>query len=191
MRRPRPRSIAIDSIRPTLEALPSARVGTYASQLAPPGFAEVESYLDIASALAFEVTKDTDALGRLSPCLAELDAGVDAATDECLGQWVERIAPRLLRAPLSEEKKLELLANYAVGGDDSAGDGVATLLIALLLDPRFLYFVEVNGEDIFITKPPTMDELSVVATNADGTASDVIGPHEDDARRRQRGRLRL
>lgn len=141
-------TIAIDAIRSTLEALPSARVGTYASQLAPPGFAEVESYSDIASALAFEVTKDADALGRLSPCLAELDADVDAATDECLGQWVDQIAQRLLRAPVSEEKKLELLANFAVGGGDSPGDGVATLLMALLLDPQFLYFFEVNGEEL-------------------------------------------
>ncbi|MEM6994698.1 MAG: DUF1592 domain-containing protein [Myxococcota bacterium] len=55
---------------------------------------------------------------------------------------------RLLRRPLTDDDRARLAGDYAVGGDHSVAEGVATLLIAMLIDPEFLYYAQTEGEEI-------------------------------------------
>jgi mono/diheme cytochrome c family protein len=141
-------SAPLDVVRTNLEGLPITRSGTYSSELPPPSFAEVSAYQDIAAALAFELTKDAASLSALSPCLGTLAGAIDPATDACLGGFVDEFGTRLLRAPVSAEDRARFLDAYSIGGGHSPGEGVATMLMTMLLDPRFLYFFEVDGAEI-------------------------------------------
>ena len=139
---------AVDAVRDTVDALPAAKDGVFATELPPPTFSEVASYVDIASALAYELTKDATSLAALRPCLADVAAGADAASDPCLSQFVDDYGRRLFRRPLADTDRERLYGDYAVGGETSVNEGIATLLTAMLVDPAFLYFPEIEGEEV-------------------------------------------
>jgi hypothetical protein len=141
-------STALDAVRTNADGLPVTRSGTYSSELAPASFAEVSAYQDIAAALAFEVTKDSASLAALSPCLGSFSGAVDPASDACLGAFVDDFGKRLLRAPISSEDRARFLDAYSIGGGFAPNEGVATMLMTMLLDPRFLYFFEVDGAEV-------------------------------------------
>lgn len=139
---------SVAAVAPSLDTLPLTRAGQYSSELEAPSFAVVSAYLDIASALAFEVSRDETTLGALRPCLAELSGPVDPRSNACLGGLVDDLGRRLTRRPLDDEDRARFLDAYRTGGDESVNDGVATLLMEMLLDPRFLYFLEVDGDEV-------------------------------------------
>jgi hypothetical protein len=138
----------VDAVRNTVDALPAAQSGLFAPEVPPPTFSEVSSYVEIASALSYELTKDAASLAALSPCLADVAPGADAASDPCLSALLDDFGRRLFRRPLTDADRVRLADDYAVGGDTNVNEGVATLLTAMLVDPAFLYFVEVEGEEI-------------------------------------------
>jgi hypothetical protein len=49
---------------------------------------------------------------------------------------------------LTDEDRTRLRDDFEVGGEHSVAEGVSTALVGMLLDPRFLYFVETDGEEI-------------------------------------------
>jgi hypothetical protein len=61
---------------------------------------------------------------------------------------LDELGPKLLRRPLDPEDRERFMVAYEVGGVESVNEGVATLVVAMLIDPRFLYFLEVDGEEI-------------------------------------------
>jgi len=133
---------ALDPARGAIEALPEAVGGRYSSATGAPSFTEVSAYVDIASAVAFEVDPAT-----VAPCLAELE-GVLPATDECVAGFLATMARRVLRRPPSEEDLRRFAGAYEVGAPDGVHEGVSTMLLEMLLDPRFLYFFEVDGTEV-------------------------------------------
>ncbi len=139
---------AVAAIRPTVDTLPVAKAGVFATEVPPVGFTEVSAYFKIADALAQELTKDDVALAALDACLPSVPAGADASSDACLVGFVDALGPKVLRRPLTADDRTRLAADYAVGGGESVGEGVATLLLALLIDPAFLYFVETQGDEL-------------------------------------------
>jgi hypothetical protein len=139
---------AVAAIDATIGTLPAASSGMFATELPPVGFTEVSAYYSIANQLSLELTKDDASLAALSECLPAVAPGADAATDACLVALVEDYGKRILRRPLTDEDRARFVDDYAVGGVENVREGIATLLIGMLLDPRFLYFAEVDGEEI-------------------------------------------
>lgn len=139
---------ALEPVRATIDTLPSASTGMFATEVPPVGFSEVSAYFNIASQLAFELTKDAASLTALHACLGSVPAGADAGADPCLVEFIDTFGTRLLRRPLTDDERSRFAGDYAVGGAHSVGEGVATVLVGMLLDPRFLYFVETDGEEI-------------------------------------------
>lgn len=135
-------------IAETIGTLPPTGAGIFATEVPPVGFAEVSAYFDIADALAFELTTDPARLVGLRACLGAVPAGADAQTDPCLVGFIDEYGLRLLRRPLADDDRARFAGDYAVGGVHSAAEGVSTLLIGMLLDPRFLYFTETDGEEV-------------------------------------------
>ncbi len=131
-----------------IDGLPSTKAGLFATELAPPTYAEVASYVNIATQLAFALTHDDADLAALRPCLADVPAGADPSSDACLAQLVDDYGRRMLRRPLTDADRDRLYADYAIGGAQSVNEGVSTLLSSLMLDPDFLYYVEVDGEEV-------------------------------------------
>lgn len=139
---------ALAPVMTTIETLPSTSLGVFATETPPVGFSEVSAYFNIASQLAFDLTKDTASLTGLRACLADVPAGADPSSDPCLVGLIDEVGTRLLRRPLGDDDRARFADDYAVGGAHSVGEGVATVLIGMLLDPSFLYFVETQGEEI-------------------------------------------
>lgn len=139
---------ALEPVRATIETLPSASMGVFATEVPPVGFSEVSAYFNIASQLAFDLTKDAASLTALHACLGSVPPGADAGSDACLVGFIDTFGARLLRRPLTDEDRSRFAGDFAVGGAHSVGEGAATVLVAMLLDPRFLYFVETEGEEI-------------------------------------------
>jgi hypothetical protein len=160
----------IEAVAPAVSAVPRTQNGRYGSELEAPSLAVVTAYLDLATAVAFEATAD---LGALSPCLTSLGAGVDPMTDACLRDLVDDLGRQLTRRPLPADDRDRFLSAYAIGGAHGVADGVATLLMEMLLDPRFLYFVEIDGEPADGVASLTSHELAArVARVLWGTAPD-------------------
>jgi Protein of unknown function (DUF1592)/Protein of unknown function (DUF1588)/Protein of unknown function (DUF1595) len=139
---------AVDRVRDALDSLPSAGGGVFATELPPPSFSEVTAYVEIASRLAFELTRDETRLGELRLCLTDVPPGVDPRNDACVAGFVDELAPKLLRRPLDPDDRERFMSDYEVGGVQSVNEGIATLIVAMLNDPRFLYFLELDGEEI-------------------------------------------
>jgi hypothetical protein len=131
-----------------IDGLPSTKMGVFATELAPPTYAEVASYVNIATQLAFELTNDDADLASLRACLTDVPAGADAASDACVSSFIDDYGRLMLRRPLTDTDRTRLRADFEVGGAESVNEGIATLLTSLMLDPDFLYFVEVNGEEV-------------------------------------------
>lgn len=138
---------ALSTIAATVATLPKATSGAFASEVPPAGFAEVSAYFNIASQLAFELTKDDTGLATLGACLPDVAVGA-GADDPCVAEFIDRYGTRLLRRPLTDEDRTRLGDDFEVGGEHSVAEGVSTALVGMLLDPRFLYFVETDGEEI-------------------------------------------
>jgi len=161
----------IDAVRTAVDALPATKIGLFSSEVPPASYAEVAAYLDIASRLALVLTADDAGLTALRPCLTEVAPGADAATDACLSEYIGELGPRILRRPLTDEDTARLAEDYAVGGEHNVNEGVATLLIALLIDPEFLYLVETRGEEleegvVVLTPHETAAKLARVVWNS-------------------------
>lgn len=139
---------AVDDVRDALSAMPSTHVGVFSSEQAAATYSEVSAQVFIASQLAYTLTRDDAALQSLSPCLADVPPGADAQADPCLADFIDTYGRKILRRPLEADDRTRLAGDYAVGGTESASEGIATLVIALLIDPEFLYFVETRGEDV-------------------------------------------
>jgi hypothetical protein len=138
---------ALVTIAATIDTLPKATSGAFATEVPTAGFAEVSAYFNIASQLAYELTKDTASLTTLAECLPDVAPGA-TADDPCIAEVIDRYGMRLLRRPLTDEDRARLAGDYAVGAEHSVAEGVSTALLGMLLDPRFLYFVETDGEEI-------------------------------------------
>lgn len=139
----------LTSAAASLEGLPSTQSGRFAYQLDSPTYAVVSSYVDVASAIAFEVAEDTTLLAMLSPCLVETLTlpSLDPAANACIVEFVDDLGRQLTRRPLSDEDRTRFYEAYEIGGTESVSDGLATLLMSMLITPRFLYYVEIDGEE--------------------------------------------
>jgi hypothetical protein len=140
---------SVEAVASAVSTLPATQVGDdgYRSETGPISMEELEATLSIATALAFHVT-DGERLAALRPCLADLSSPVDAQSDDCLGAFVDDYGRRLTRRPLSAEDRARFLAAYEIGAAETVREGVATILMEMLIDPRFLYFPEVDGEEV-------------------------------------------
>jgi hypothetical protein len=138
---------ALAPVLATIDTLPEVSSGAFATEVPPAGFAEVSAYFNIASQLAFDLTKDEASLAELSACLPDVAPGA-GADDPCVAEVIDRYGTRLLRRPLDDEDRTRFVGDYAVGAEHSVAEGIATALMGMLLDPRFLYFVETDGEEI-------------------------------------------
>ncbi|MEM9072585.1 MAG: DUF1592 domain-containing protein [Myxococcota bacterium] len=132
-----------ERVSETLAALPEAVGGRYRSATGAASAAEVRAYLDVATDVAYEVTGDAALLTSLDPCLAE-----PAPESTCIAGFVDSFGRRLLRRPITEEERARFLEGYAIGAADDPQSGVATLLMRMLMDPRFLYFFEDEGPEL-------------------------------------------
>ncbi len=141
-------SDAVAAIDATVGTLPAASSGMFATELPPAGFTEVSAYYNIANQLSLELTKDDASLTALSDCLPAVPPGANATSDACLVAFIEDYGRRVLRRPLGEDDRTQFAGDYAVGGVESVNEGIATLLVGMLLDPRFLYYAEVDGEEV-------------------------------------------
>jgi hypothetical protein len=139
---------AIEPVQGALSAMPSTHVGVFTSEQAAATYSEVSAQIFIASQLAYSLTQDDAALESLSSCLPAVPPGADAASDPCLSDFIDAYGRRILRRPLEAEDRTRLSGDYAVGGGESVNEGIATLLIALLIDPEFLYYTETRGEEV-------------------------------------------
>ena len=152
----------VEEVDGALSSLPSTHVGVFSAELAAPTYSEISAQVFIASQLAYELTRDDAALTALMPCLSSVPSGADPLDDTCLADFLDAYGKRILRRPLTDSDRERLAGDYAVGGAHSVNEGVATLLIALLIDPEFLYFVETRGEEI----APGVIELTPYETAA-------------------------
>lgn len=139
-------SEVMTAIEAELQGLPTTQNGVYSSELDTPSFALISAYSDVAAALAFELADHPEQLGEAHACLIGLEVE-DPATDACLGGLVDDLAPQILRRPLQSADRARFLEAYADGAAGGTAEGVASVLMTLLLDPRFLYFVEIDGEE--------------------------------------------
>ena len=139
---------AVDQVRFAVDSLPSTKAGVFASELPPPTYSEVASYVDVATQLSFYLTQNDADLAALRPCLPDVGPGADPANETCVAEFIEEYATKLLRRPLAEEDRQRLYGDYEVGGAESVNEGVSTVLTSMLLDPRFLYHVEIDGEEV-------------------------------------------
>lgn len=103
----------------------------------------VEGSYYVGATIGKTITDDPALLATaVGPCATDADTGNDAA---CLDAFVRRFAPRVLRAPLTDED----VAFYVdVAGDTLEAADYADVIAVLLAAPRFLYFVEEGDGEI-------------------------------------------
>ena len=162
---------AVSQVQVAIDAMPATHGGVFSSETMAPSYSEVTASVDIAAELAYGLTADQASLEALDPCLSAVPAGADPGTDGCLGDLMERYGRRILRRPLTDEDRARMIADFEVGGAHSVGEGVATMLVALLIDPEFLYYSSVGGEDdgtgvLTLTPHETASKLARVLWNS-------------------------
>ncbi len=123
----------------TIAFAPDERIGPFKSNsLAPVGELQVEQYMGAAEAVA------SDAVGSLSTLLPCDASGGDA----CAQQFIEEIAPRIYRRPLTNAEIDGLVAVYQDGkAEGDFANGIRVVLAAMLQSPYFLYHVEFGVEE--------------------------------------------
>ncbi len=100
---------------------------------------------DAAESIGTQVATD---LGSRLPCPA------DAVDDDCIEQWVDGLAPRAYRRPLTEDETRVLHELYAQApADASVEQRVAMVVAAILQSPQFLYITQGGGEASEHTAP--------------------------------------
>jgi hypothetical protein len=126
---------------PSAEFTPDERAGLFKSNgNAPVSQLQVDHYQSAAEDLAAQATAD---LGALLPCDP---AGL--GEDECARAFIEGLAPRAYRRPLSDLELERLFAVYATARDEGDfANGIRVVLAAVLQSPFFLYHVEFGGAD--------------------------------------------
>lgn len=136
------------SVSNALAALPATQSGRFSGEPPPPSYSEVEAYVDVASAIGYTIGDDPGRLSALDGCLTEIDGAVDPMTNACLGGLVDRLGRILLRRPIAAAERQRALEGYTIGGSVGGGEGVATLLTTMLVEPAFLYFLEIDGAEV-------------------------------------------
>lgn len=139
--------VNVDAVASAVAGVPNTRLGQYRSEVEAPSFAVVESYVDVASSMAFYLTEQPARLSGISECLPTLSEPRDAAGEACLSGFIDDFGLRLTRRPLSPEDHTRFVEAYEIGAAEDAQTGVATMLLSMLLDPRFLYHFEIDGEE--------------------------------------------
>ncbi|MFK7999768.1 MAG: DUF1592 domain-containing protein [Polyangiales bacterium] len=138
---------SVDAVGSAVTGVPNTQSGQYRSEVEVPSFDVVQSYVDVASSMAFYLTDDPSRLRVLSECLSELSEPLNETDEACLFGFIDDFGLRLTRRPLSAEDHARFVEAYEIGSGENASTGVATLLMSMLLDPRFLYHFEVDGEE--------------------------------------------
>lgn len=137
----------IAAVASSVEGVPNTQSGQYGSEVEVPSFDAVNSYVDVASSLAFYVTGDLSRLNPVSECMSALGDPLSASDEACISDFIDEFGLRLTRRPLSDEDHARFAEAYAIGAEHDVASGVATLLMSMLLDPRFLYHFEIDGEE--------------------------------------------
>ncbi|MFT5358415.1 MAG: hypothetical protein ACI9KE_005653, partial [Polyangiales bacterium] len=86
-------------------------------------------------------------LNTISECLPTLSEPLSGTDEACLSDFIDDFGLRLMRRPVDADDHARFVEAYEIGSVDNAPTGIATLLMAMLLDPRFLYHFEVDGEE--------------------------------------------
>lgn len=135
------------AVASSVTGVPNTQSGQYRSEVEVPSIDVIQSYVDVASSMAFYLTDDPIRLTAISECLPALSEPLSASDEACLSGFIDDFGLRLTRRPLSAEDHARFVEAYELGSADGAPTGVATLLMSMLLDPRFLYHFEVDGEE--------------------------------------------
>lgn len=138
---------ALEAASASLRSLPQTQSGRFVAEVEVPSFDVVRAYADIASTVAFAVSEGP-ALTELSPCLGALETPLRDTDEACLSEFIESFGARVFRHPLSDEERTRARGAYDIGAGTSPSEGVATLLMAMLLEPQFLYYLELDGEEV-------------------------------------------
>lgn len=115
---------------------------------------QASEYLLAAEQLAQWATTDArlpDFLG----CPADILTADLATRRACVDAWLPGFGRRAYRRPLTAAEQSSLLATYDRGAADSLADGVQYLLTRVLMDPDFMYRVELGA--------PVPEDSEVVA----------------------------
>jgi len=138
---------AVESAEASLRSLPRTQSGRFIAETEVASFDVVNAYVDIASTVAFAVSEGP-ALSELSVCLSELQSPPSATDEACLDAFIDDFGMRVFRRPVHPDEHTQVREAYDIGASTSASEGVATMLMALLLEPQFLYYLELEGEEV-------------------------------------------
>jgi hypothetical protein len=129
------------SLEPDVREEGFQSIGASSTSISPRG---VEQYEDAAYDVAEQVVDWPDRMSMWMDC--PVDAGV---TPECAEDLVAALGRRAWRRPLAPDEVThiaELMSRIGTEADDEA-TGVMFGIAALLMDPRFLYRVELGEDD--------------------------------------------
>ncbi len=176
----------VEDLDAVLGAIPSTHIGHFRTELAAPTYAEVSAQVNAAFSVASHLTRDDDALVGLAACLPDVPDGATVGSTACLSGFVDDYGRRILRRPMTEQDHERFAADYAVGAEHSVGEGVATLLTAMLIDPEFLYDRAVGEGDadiVQLTPHETAARLARVLWNStpDAALMDAADAGLDEA----------
>ncbi len=99
----------------------------------------VDAWMNVATNIAKDFIANDSAFNMLAPC--------KDANAACGLKFAQKFGPLLLRAPLSDDDLKPFVSVFTAGAAISFKEGATRLVLAFMIDPRFLFRIEEGADN--------------------------------------------